>query len=882
MKKDVEITGITSEKNDITKTVFMFGGIASQWEMMAKELSEESIFCQTIDECDRCFRSYSGWSIREELEKGKELSLIHDPNVAPACICAVEIALSNLLVSWGIKPDAVIGHSIGEAVAAYVAGVISLSDVFKIIWHHSVIIPQIKWTGAMAHVSVTRERITELLNRYPKRLSVAAYNGPVSAVISGEKELIIEIVNQLSQEQIFCKILNTSIPFHTSIIEPYKNYVHKNLSDIQIMPMKIPIYSTLYGRLSKSSDYDAKYWADHIHKPVLFYDGIEALRQEGYVNFVEISPHSILTVSVKEAFAHADNSKCNVIPTLIRNEHGKKAILTAVARLACSGYTVQFGNFLAEDKAYIHRQTDSFSRRQDNLCWLSNINSEKLRKYLNDFVKSSIAEISDHIVIREDDENTNFMDLGIDSISAFRLWSMIASELDISPPINLIFEYPTLMKLVEYLMTQIWNVPATIRDRKRFNKYKEHFGVIDFIETQKNPLFNKLSKFHLCVTHQKNRKLTIEGMGGREFTDFASCNYLGLDYHPDVMASVPGLIEKWGSHPSWTRLVASPAPYFELEERLAEFVNAPYTLVFPCIAMLNFGTLPILAGPDGVILCDSAAHHTIQEACQLASAKGITCVYFRYNDLDDLEKQMKKYAHKSPMIVAVDGVYSMTAKYVNLPGYSEVAKKYGAYLFVDDAHGFGIIGENPTIEQPYGKKGNGIVNYFGMDYVEDRIIYITAMSKAFSSFAAFIVCLDKEMKEKLRLASTYVFSGPVPVASLASSLVGIDVNEKEGDNLRLRLYNLSEKLASGARTLGFKVDNQGGFPIIYVVTGEPEHTVNAMNMAWDRGLIVSPGIFPAVPINHGGLRFSVTALNTESEIDNALNVLEDIRKTIIH
>lgn len=269
----------------------------------------------------------------------------------------------------------------------------------------------------------------------------------------------------------------------------------------------------------------------------------------------------------------------------------------------------------------------------------------------------------------------------------------------------------------------------------------------------------------------------------------------------------------------------------------------------------------------------------MQEACQLASAKGVACDHFRYHEPADLERQLRRYAAKSPKIVAVDGVYSMTAGYANLPAYSRIVKQYDdAYLFVDDAHGFGIIGEQPTAKQPYGQKGNGIVNYFGLDYVADRIIYITGRSKAFASFAAFIVCLNREMEQKLRLASTYVFSGPIPVASLASALAGLDVNEREGEEIRARLYMLSERLAAGARERGFAVDNYGSFPIVYVVVGAPEPTVKALNIAWERGLLVSPGIFPAVPLNHGGLRFSVTALNTEAEIDRALSILEEIRE----
>ncbi|MCP4106028.1 MAG: pyridoxal phosphate-dependent aminotransferase family protein, partial [Desulfobacteraceae bacterium] len=142
--------------------------------------------------------------------------------------------------------------------------------------------------------------------------------------------------------------------------------------------------------------------------------------------------------------------------------------------------------------------------------------------------------------------------------------------------------------------------------------------LFDFSGIRDNPLFGKMSQTNLSVTRQNNRELEIQG---REFTDFASCNYLGLDYHPEVMEAIPKLVEKWGVHPSWTRFVASPAPYFELEERLAELTKAPSAIVFPCIALMNIGILPILAEPDGVIICDAVTHHTVQEAVQLASTR---------------------------------------------------------------------------------------------------------------------------------------------------------------------------------------------------------------------------------------------------------------------
>ncbi len=388
----------------------------------------------------------------------------------------------------------------------------------------------------------------------------------------------------------------------------------------------------------------------------------------------------------------------------------------------------------------------------------------------------------------------------------------------------------------------------------------------------------QIPQIHRTVTQQVNRRLQIDG---RQIIDFASLNYLGFDYHPEIIKAIPEMIDAWGVHPSWTRAVASPAPYCELEEKLACLVGAPSTFVLPNVSMINAGVLPLLAGPDGVIIADYAAHHTVHEACELARAKGTTYIKFGHNNLEDLENQLRQNQHKPRIIVALDGVYSMTAEYVNLPAYSELAKKYNAVLFVDDAHGFGVIGESPTQERPYGNKGSGIVKYYGMDYEKDRIIYVAGLSKAYSSYAAFITCFNEEMRLVLQTSSPYIFSGPVPTATLASSLAGLRVNEKEGEAIRDRLYRLTKKFVTEARALGFEVDNNTYFPIVFVVIGKLEDTIKASQIAWEHGLIFTPGVFPAAPANRGGLRFSVTAVNTETEIDSAIRALEEIRKTIL-
>jgi 7-keto-8-aminopelargonate synthetase-like enzyme len=152
------------------------------------------------------------------------------------------------------------------------------------------------------------------------------------------------------------------------------------------------------------------------------------------------------------------------------------------------------------------------------------------------------------------------------------------------------------------------------------------------------------------------------------------------------------------------------------------------------------------------------------------------------------------------------------------------------------------------------------------------------LSKAFSSYAAFVVCHSEAMRSELaRNAYTYIFSGPSPVASIATLMKGIEVNRERGGRLRAHVYRLTRNLVDGARSLGFEVENTGYFPIAGVVIGEIPRLIEACRILWDHGILITPGMFPAVPANRSLLRFSVTAANTEAEVVRALGALEEIR-----
>ena len=387
-------------------------------------------------------------------------------------------------------------------------------------------------------------------------------------------------------------------------------------------------------------------------------------------------------------------------------------------------------------------------------------------------------------------------------------------------------------------------------------------------------IFRQIPQLGAIVSEQDGRNVKI---GGRWYSDFASANYLGLDLHPEVLASIPDAIRRWGAHPSWTRAVASPQIYEDLEQEIARFIKVPDVLVFPTVTLLHSGVLPVLAGTDGVILLDRAAHTSMQEAAQLAKSRGTTVDWFDHNDPHDLERRLELHGERPRKIIAVDGVYSMSGTYPPLPEFARLARKHGARVYVDDAHGIGVVGENPTPDNPYGDRGNGIVRHFGLRYGKE-IVYVGGMSKAFSSMAAFVSCANEAEKRLLSMASTAVFSGPCPTASLASALAGLRISQDdEGSSIRRRLLRLTEQLVAGARALGFAVDNNGLFPLVGVRIGGVPDVVRACNVLWEHGILITPALFPAVPIDRGALRFTVTAANTEEQVRRALEALRMVR-----
>jgi 8-amino-7-oxononanoate synthase len=359
-------------------------------------------------------------------------------------------------------------------------------------------------------------------------------------------------------------------------------------------------------------------------------------------------------------------------------------------------------------------------------------------------------------------------------------------------------------------------------------------------------------------------------IGEQWLADFASCNYLGFDLNPEIIDAVPAYLESWGTHPSWSRWLGSPRPYAEIESQLTDLLGAEDTLVLPTITHIHMSVIPVLAD-TGTIFLDRRAHRTIYDGCATARSHGADLHKYAHDDLDQLAALLNEH-QRGPRMICIDGVNSMTGNAPDLAEYAALARAHDALLYVDDAHGFGVIGERADDELcDYGQRGNSIIRHLGETY--DSIVLVGGFSKAYSSLLAFLA-LPTELKRLLKTtAPPYMYSGPSPMASLATVLEGFKINERDGDELRSSIHRMTWRVLDALRELGIYTRNTSGYPIIEVPLADADQIDGIGRFLFDRGIYATLAAYPIVPRDEVGFRVQITAANTDEQISHLLDVL---------
>ncbi|GGQ88672.1 hypothetical protein GCM10010195_50570 [Kitasatospora griseola] len=307
------------------RSVLVFPGQGSQWVGMAVELlSGSEVFAGRMAECERALAPYTDWSLVEAL--GSEALLARVDVVQPV-LWAVMVSLAEVWRSFGVVPDAVVGHSQGEIAAACVAGGLSLEDGARVVALRSRVIGALAGRGGMASVPLPVEAVRERLGR----LSVAAVNGPLSTVVSGDAVAVAELVEEFVGEGVRARLIEVDYASHSAHVEEVRERLLADLDGITPLSGSVPFFSTVTGGWLDTKSLDAEYWYRNLRETVEFANATEALLGEGFRFFVESSPHAVLGVAVGES-VEAAGVDAVVLGTLRRGEGGLAQVLRAVGR----------------------------------------------------------------------------------------------------------------------------------------------------------------------------------------------------------------------------------------------------------------------------------------------------------------------------------------------------------------------------------------------------------------------------------------------------------------------------------------------------------------------------------------------------------------------
>ncbi len=320
---------------------FVYTGMGPQWWGMGRELfRDEPIATAALDEIDALFRPLAGWSLKEAMLAPEAESRMARTELAQPANFAIQVALTRLWESHGIRPAAVVGHSVGEVGSAYVAGVYTLEEAVRISYHRSHLQQSMAGRGGMLAVGLPEADAERLIAGRPE-VSVAAVNSFGAVTLSGDLAPLQRLAAELEAGGVFHKFLRVEVAYHSPQMESLREGILAALADLSPKPARIPLYSTAHGRMMPDEAWTAEIWWRNVRQPVRFAAAMKAMLADGYAAFLEVGPHPVLGNSIKECAAHLERKAATFV-SLRRAEPERARMRLTLAELYCAGAAIDW------------------------------------------------------------------------------------------------------------------------------------------------------------------------------------------------------------------------------------------------------------------------------------------------------------------------------------------------------------------------------------------------------------------------------------------------------------------------------------------------------------------------------------------------------------
>ena len=358
---------------------------------------------------------------------------------------------------------------------------------------------------------------------------------------------------------------------------------------------------------------------------------------------------------------------------------------------------------------------------------------------------------------------------------------------------------------------------------------------------------------------------TVVKIDGKDVLMFGSNSYLGLTNHPKLKEASKAAIDKYGSGCAGSRFLNGTLDiHLELEEKLAKFVGKEGALVFSTGFQVNLGVISAIPGRHDYVIIDDLDHACIIDGSRLSFAQKVW--KYKHNDMESLEKLLMKTEADRIKLIAIDGVFSMEGDIAKLPEIVALAKKYGANIFLDDAHSLGVLGKN----------GRGTADHFGV--TDDVDMIMGTFSKSLASIGGFVAADNDTINFLKHNARSLIFSASIAPANAASVIAALDLIQAEPERLE-KLWENTHYAMKLLKQANFDTGHTET-PIIPILIRDDFKTFKLTKTLLDQGVFVNPVVSPAVPSSSSLLRYSIMATHTKAQIEESVDKIYTISKEI--